>query len=447
MFLSAGRTRWQFNDLQIEPDQEPCATLSGAVRMNEDRKGCGGCTNNGVIMSKQSAETTVSTVDKLLRVVREIEPIVRQHAAEAERERRLATPVSQAMQRAGLYRLWRPKAFGGFELDPVSGFRVLEEIARIDSAAGWNLMVSASFDVFGAWFDDATAREIFGSDAVLAGAFNPPRQAVPVDGGFRVSGRTPFGSGAHHATSLFGFANIFDEGTMRMGPAGLPDLLFTAFPAKDAEIIDNWNTIGMRGTGSHDISLDDVFIPSARAVPWQPLETPGTAYRGPLYRFTIWPATTALGPVAIGVARAAIEDTIALATSKTPAYTMTSLKDRAVVQSKLAQAEAKLASSRAFLYHVMEEVWDEALAAKPITVQLKGRMQLASTNAVLESAKAVDLIYDVVGASGVREEHPFARYFRDVHVISQHGFINSSKLESVGQIMLGLQPEWPFFMF
>jgi indole-3-acetate monooxygenase len=389
----------------------------------------------------------MSTLATLLRAVREIEPIVRQHAAAAERNGTLAPPVAKAMREAGLYRLWRPNALNGFEVDPVTAFRVLEEVARIDSAAGWNLQLSSAFDMFGPWYDSNAAKEIFGPDAILGGALNPMRKAVPVEGGYRVSGRTPFVSGAHQDTVFFGLANIFESGEMRVGANGIPETLLTACPANKAEIVDNWDTMGMRGTGSHDVNMQDVFIPERWAVPWVPLETPGPAYEGPLYRLTIWPAIAALVPPALGIARAAIEDVIELVTKKTPAYTSKTLKDRPVVQSQLARAEATLAAGRAYLYDVFEQAWEEAVAARPITMELKAKMQLASTNAVLEAAEAVDFIHDIAGASGIREGYAFAKHFRDIHVITQHGFINASKLESVGQIMLGLKPEWPFFSF
>jgi alkylation response protein AidB-like acyl-CoA dehydrogenase len=386
-------------------------------------------------------------IDHLLRTVREIEPILRQHAAAAERDRRLAAPAAKAMQEAGLYRLWRPKALGGFEAEPAAAFRVIEEIARIDSAASWNLQVSIAHDLFGPWFGDRAAEEIFGADAVAVGAFNPMRKAVPVEGGYRVSGRTPFVSGAHQATVILGFATIADDGKTRTGANGMPETLLTACPASEAEIIDNWNTIGMRGTGSHDVEMREVFLPEHRAVPWRPLRKPGSAYGGPLYRLTVWPAIAALVPPALGIARAAIDEAVELITQKTPAYGTKTLKDRTVVQSQLARAEAKLGAGRAYFYGVFEEAWAEAAAARPITMGLKARMQLAMTHAVLESAAAVDLVHEIVGASGIREEYAFSKHFRDIHVITQHGFINAGKLEPVGQIMLGLEPEWPFFQF
>ncbi|MGJ0490621.1 acyl-CoA dehydrogenase family protein [Methylobacter sp.] len=389
----------------------------------------------------------MSTTDTLLRAVREIEPIIRQHAPEAERERRLAAPVARAMRQAGLYRLWRPKAFGGFELDPIAGFRIIEEVSRIDSAAGWNLQIAVAHDMFAPWFSDQAAQEIFNADAIPVGAFNPARKAVQVAGGYRISGRTSFVSGAHHATAFIGFAHIHDGDKLRVDANGMPETRLIAVPASEAEIVDNWNTMGMRGSGSHDVEMQDVFIPEHWAAPWGPLEKPGSAYEGPLYRLTVWPAIAALVAPALGITRAAIDEAIELIINKTPAYGARTLKDYGVVQTQLAQAEAKLGASRAFFFGAFEEAWQEAVAGRPITVALKGRMQLAMTHATLECAKAVSLIHEIAGASGIREEYSFERHFRDVHVITQHGFLSASKLESIGQILLGLDPEWPFFQF
>ncbi len=389
----------------------------------------------------------MSTIDTLLKAVRDIAPVVREHAAAADRDCRLVPAAAQAMQKAGLYKLWRPMAFGGFEAEPVAGLQVLEEVSRIDSAAGWNLALSTGIDLFGSWYGDHAAKAIFSPDATLAGSFNPIRKAVPVDGGYRLSGRQTFVSGAHQAKVIFGLANIFDDGVMRVGSNGIPQTLLTAFRAGDAQILENWNTMGMRGTGSHDVNLDNSFIPADWAVDWVPLQKPGRAYEGPLYRLTIWPAVAAIVTAALGIARVAVDEAIDVVTKKIPTYTMKTLKDRSAVQSQLARAEARVRAGRAYLYDTFEEAWTEAVAARPIGVRMKGKMQLAMTHAVLEAAAAVDLIHDVVGASGIREEYPFTKHFRDIHVITQHAFINTSKLESVGQIMLGMDPEWPFFAF
>lgn len=389
----------------------------------------------------------MSTREELLNAVHAIEPIIRAHADEAERERRLSTPVAAAMRDAGLYRMWRPKTLGGLEVDPMTAFRVFEEIARIDSAAAWNLQIASAFETFGGWFPES-AKEIYGDpDAIGAGAFNPVRQAVPCDGGFHVTGRTPFVSGAHQARWFFGLANILDAGLPRLGPDGVALELMTVCHANEAEIIDNWNTFGMCGTGSHDVVMTDVFVPTSRAVPWVPSETPGEAYRGPLYRLSTWTGVAALAPPATGIARAAIDEFVEVAGKKVPAYLTKTLRDRGVVQAQIARAEAKLEAARALLYGTFEALWVEAQAGRWITMAGKVKVQLATTHAILASAEAVDLVHAAIGASGIRRENRFQKHFRDVHVITQHGFANASKYESIGQWMLGLDPEWPFFRF
>jgi alkylation response protein AidB-like acyl-CoA dehydrogenase len=193
-----------------------------------------------------------------------------------------------AMREHGLYALWRPKVFGGLEVDPMAAFRVFEEVSRIDSAAGWNLVVSCSFDCVGAWFSDEGAREIFGHpDVILAGAFFPARKAVPVDGGYLVTGQTPFMSGAYHAQWFIGLANVYDGQTPRLGESGAPITLLTVCPAGEATVIDTWHTLGMRGTGSHDVLMQELFVPSRRTALLAPYDKPGSAYHGPLYKFSI----------------------------------------------------------------------------------------------------------------------------------------------------------------
>ena len=187
-----------------------------------------------------------TTLDGLLGRVRELEPLIREHAPRAERERRLAQPVSDALRDAGCYRLFRPRSRGGLELDPVSAFRVIEELSRIDSAAGWNVAIANACEL-GAWFSDETTAEVFGSTrTVMAGAFFPPRRAVPVEGGYRLSGRCTFNSNCHAATWVLGLAHVYDDGVERLDENGEPVTLITLFPREQAEIIDNWDTLGMR---------------------------------------------------------------------------------------------------------------------------------------------------------------------------------------------------------
>jgi alkylation response protein AidB-like acyl-CoA dehydrogenase len=390
----------------------------------------------------------MATVDALLDKVKDMAPILRRHAAEAEQARRLSRPVVDAMRQAGLYRMARPTAFGGLELDPVSMFRVVEEVARHDSAAGWTLNLSVAIDPFLAWLPDAGAAEILeGHPEVIFGtSFTPTGgQAVPVDGGYRVTGQWPFVSGAHDARWFLFLPCLMDGDQPRRNAQGVPMQIWAFLPAEHATVLDTWHTLGMRGTGSHDVAVADVFVPERFTAPLAPLEQPGTAYQGPLYRLTIWPPIALLAPPALGVARAAMDDLLELARTKTPTFMGSPLRARQVVQRQVAQAAATLGAGRAYLYTTFQENWQAAVQGAAITLEQKGQMQLATTHANMCAAQAVDLVHAAAGTTAIRNEYRFQQYFRDAHTMSQHGGSSASRYESVGALMLGMESDWGFF--
>jgi len=389
------------------------------------------------------------TVDALLDRVKDITPIIREYAAEAEEKRRLSRPVVDAMLQAGLYSMSRPKAFGGLEVDPITMFRVVEEVARHDSAAGWNLQLAVAANCMLAWLPDEGAAEIMHShpQTIIATSFTPGRQATPVNSGYRLSGQWPFVSGGHDCHWVFFILQIMDGDQPRLNDQGLPVQRLMFLPADKATILDTWHTLGMRGTGSDDVAVSDLFIPERHTAPMAPLEKPGMAYQGPLYRLTIWVPIALLAPPALGIARAAIDDLIALARTKTPSYTGSSLGQRQVVQRQVAEAEATLGAGRAYLYDTFQETYAAAVQGAELTLDRKLKMQLATSHAVMCAAKAVDLVHAAAGTSSIRNAYPFQRYFRDVHTITQHAFASASRYESVGALMLGVESDWGFFAF
>ena len=203
----------------------------------------------------------------------------------------------------------------------------------------------------------------------------------------------------------------------------------------------------MRGTGSADVVVSDLFIPERHTAPLAPLEKPGTAYRGPLYRLTIWVPIALLAPPALGIARAAIDDLIALARTKTPSYTGAALAQRQVVQRQVAEAEATLGAGRAYLYDTFQETYAAAVQGVEITLDQRLKMQLATSHAVMCAARAVELVHAAAGTSSIRNEHQFQKHFRDAHTITQHAFASASRYESVGAVMLGVESDWGFFAF
>jgi alkylation response protein AidB-like acyl-CoA dehydrogenase len=268
-----------------------------------------------------------------------------------------------------------------------------------------------------------------------------------VDGGYIVEGQTSFVSGAHNADCFVMLAQMMDGDQPRVTEQGAPvQRMFVAL-ASEARVVDNWSTLGMRGTGSHDVVVSNLFVPERRTALLAPLERPGGAYQGPLYRLTVWLPISLLAPTALGIARAAIDDLVALGGAKTPSYTVSPLGRRQVVQRQVAEAESTLSAGRAYLYETFRQVWAAAVDGSSITLDHKMKMQLASTHSVMCAARAVDLVHAAAGTSAIRNRNRFQQYFRDVHTLTQHAFISASRYESVGALMFGAESDWGFFQF
>ena len=219
-------------------------------------------------------------------------------------------------------------------------------------------------------------------------------------------------------------------------------------PRESCEVIDTWHVMGMRGTGSNDVAVTDVFVPTARTFPIAPDFTPGSHYRGPLYRFpVIGIVGSNLPPLLLAVARNAIEEVSALAQGKVPVARSTPLRERASAQAKLARAEAALRSGRLLLYDTLSETWQATVAGNAVSLKQKADLLLAMTHAVSSAVKAVELMYRVAGTSGIYTRSPLERHFRDVQVLRHHVFGAETRYETVGQVYFGLPPDFPLVTF
>ena len=384
----------------------------------------------------------------LRETVASIEPTIRQHAAEAEANRGLSKPVHQAMLDAGLFSMFVPRSLGGLEVDVVTGFEAIEEISRIDSAAGWNLQIAACPIGMAAIFPDDTVREIFAQqDAVVAGGFFPPGVLQAVDGGFRLNGRWSFVSGCQNATWIVNPAIELKDGAPVMGPDGTPVVRVCMYPASEATIIDTWHPLGMRGTGSHDLAAENVFVPTERTTFLRPFSIePNKVFTGPFVNLGIAPTLLGNAVVALGVARAAIDESLEIIRTKTPAHFQTQPGQRSTVQGHLGRAEATLSAARAYFYDALRKAWAVADTGAAIGDEERKHLQLAASYAAESAARAVDYVHAAVGSTGVLEsQHQFARHFRDVHTITQHALCSPTRFESMGQVMLGMETDWAFF--
>lgn len=390
--------------------------------------------------------TSPTLTTSLEDLIAQVEPVLREYAGQAETERRLAPEAMTALIDADLMRVWVPRLYGGMELEVVPALHLFEQIARIDSAAGWLVANQNGFTTLGAMFPEETTAEMFADPRIICtGALFPPGVAETVQGGYRVSGQWAFGSGSNYATWLIGQAIVHDNGVPRLGPDSNPIAMVVLFPAGEAEVLDNWRALGMRGTGSHDYRIHDLFIPDHRTWTIAPVETFNSAYASSLPRLGMWLIPAVNAAVAMGVAQAAIDDLIALAANKVPSYTQTGLADRPVVQERVARAQAYIDAARRSVYGAVDDACEFVRSGANAGMAQGIPIALAGSFAMEAACTAVDLVHASAGTTGIRDEHRFQQYFRDVHTLSQHAFSSVSRFESLGKLLLGRESDWVFY--
>jgi alkylation response protein AidB-like acyl-CoA dehydrogenase len=376
-----------------------------------------------------------------LDAVRALGPSIRAAADRTERDRRVPPEVVDALARAGVFRLCVARAYGGLEADVATLLATLAAVAEADASTGWCAMIGATSGLVSGYLAPADAREIYGRDplVVTGGVFAPKGKAVAVADGYRVRGRWAFASGCQHCAWLLGGCVVFDDGTPRLLPRGIPDARMMLFPAAEVEIVDTWTVAGLRGTGSHDIAVTDVFVPAGRAVS---LTTDAPREAGALYRFPAF-GLLALGiaAVALGNARRALDEIGLVASDKTPTGSQRLVRERAVVQAALARAEAGLRAARAFLAEAVAEAWDEAARDGAIALPRRLALRLAATHATEAATRAVDAAWEAGGGTAIYAASPLERCFRDAHVLTAHVMVAPATWELAGRLLLGVDTD------
>jgi indole-3-acetate monooxygenase len=377
----------------------------------------------------------------LMDAAREIGPLIRKHADEAERERRLSKPVLKALKETGLLKMATPKSLGGLEADPITRALVVEEVGRHDSAAAWTLENPIDWAFFCARLPDEGAEEIYakGADVLIAGQLGRPLAARAVDGGYNVSGRAPFVSNCLDADWISCTAVVDAE----KHPDREPETRMVYFPVDKCKVIDNWHVMGMRGTGSHDIEVTDLFIPKARSYPVEPEYERGSHYKGPLYQLpTVGYAGTGIPTPMLGVARRALDEVTELALMKNLTATSILLSERSSAQIHLGQAEAILRSGRLLLLHTVSEAWQRCLAGAPHSANQKADLLLGAAHAMASAVRATDLACRIAGTTSIRTSSPLERCFRDIQTLRHHMFVSEARYGTFGQVYLGVAPDF-----
>jgi indole-3-acetate monooxygenase len=380
---------------------------------------------------------------------RDLGPALDRAAAEIERRRELPEAIVTALVERGLFRLLLPRSLGGAELAPALYVPVIEEIARHDASTAWCLGQACGCTMTAALLEPEAAREIFGGTCgiVAWGPPDPAARARAVPGGYRLSGTWSFASGSHHATWLGAHVAVADaDGTPDLRPDGAAAIRTLLFPKASAEFTDIWRVIGLRGTGSDSYSVSDLFVPEAHTVRRDGAAKPRES--GRLYAFSSSNLYSAgFAGVALGIARSTIDAFVALARDKIPRGARRTLRDNNVVQAQVAQSEARLASARAFLIGAFEEIWRDIGETRRLTTAQNATIRLASTWAIHQAKEVVDTLYHAAGATAIFDAEPFERRFRDIHTVIQQYQGRQAHFESVGQVLLGLEPENTMFTF
>jgi alkylation response protein AidB-like acyl-CoA dehydrogenase len=379
-----------------------------------------------------------SPAESLLAATRAILQTVREGGDQGERERNLPPHVARAMADAGICRMLAPRDVGGLEIDPITQLDVIEALAYAEPSAGWVAQVYSSNSHVAGFLPPETGYELFGRNpsAIMSGTLAVPAgRAVVTDGGFRVTGRWPYGSGCQNADWLGFTVGVYNGGESRLDRDGLPEQRIIVTPASNATIHDTWHVSGLRGTGSHDVELRDVFVPDSWAFWWT--DTPSHAV--PLYKHRWW--LLAHGAQRLGVARAAIDALYELAQVKAPTRSTIIIRDRPITQMQYAQALAMYQSARAYLWDTTSRLWAQASAGQPLAPKDMAMARLANTNASVVAAQVADLMFSAAGGTAIQTSHPIERLFRDAHAAAQHATASVPTYEQWGRVLIHNDPD------
>lgn len=389
---------------------------------------------------------TQSTVDqtvgeapgrgKLVEIARSLEPLIREHESAIENERTMPRPLVDALYDAGVFKAFWPREVDGLEVDPVEWLAMVEELSKINGSVGWLALIHATGMTF-------LKPEVFERLRAKTGgryinAVNFGRlagRAKRVEGGYRISGHWPFVSGSPHATWLGGASVLYDENDVPvMHPDGLPWIITGVWQADQAKLIDTWDGLGLRGTGSGDMVVEDIFVPDEQI---NHLGFHDLTYDRPLYRAKELPI---MGHAAhaLGLARGVQESFLAQMREKAIAGSMRQMVmgHQQAHQIAYAKSDTLVRAARSFLYHAVSEAYENVQSKQHLDLGLKVQMREALLFAVRSSKEAINLIFEMGGSSAVYRGRPIERAYRDISTAANHILVGETEYASVGSYYL-----------
>ncbi len=372
-----------------------------------------------------------------------IRPVIAGAGPVIDEKRELPAAVVDALVADGFFRLLLPRSLDGAELLPAQYVPIIHAIAQIDASTAWCVNQNSGCSMTAAHLSAEVAREIFGGPRGILAWGPGPGEAHAVPGGYKVTAKWAFASGSHHATWLGCHVPVIEaDGKPRFGPDGVPAVRTMLFPKSATEFTDIWHTIGLRGTGSDQYSVKDLFVPEDYSIDILSRRAGTSREAGLLYRFSSLSLYAAgFAGVALGIARATLNEFIVLARDKIPRGARKTMRDNNVTQSQVGRAEAKLASAYDWLIHSLETITAAVAERGHITLDERMTIRLASTYGIHTALETVDVLYQAAGATAIFNTNPFERRFRDIHSVAQQLQGRQQHFETVGQHLMGLEAE------
>jgi alkylation response protein AidB-like acyl-CoA dehydrogenase len=365
-------------------------------------------------------------------------PLIAEAAAEVEANGCLPQFIVDRLTEAELFSLYLPAAVGGPEVDPVTAFLVIEQLAQADGSVGWCAHVSSGISWFMNWLTTATVREMTdgGRRAMrFSGSARPLGKARPVEGGFRVTGRWDFASNCLHAEWYSGACVVEEPGRKRVRAMMIP--------VNEGKVIETWQVTGLRGTGSHDFAVDDLFVPAAHVQSLRhAIANGGRLFDQRLTLVAGWAPTAA---VAIGIAGGALRAFITLAEQATANQVTVPLRDRREIQGTVGRVAAMLGAARSSCLAAIAEASQAVASGREDVDREILAARLAIPYAMQTSVEAVTLLFHAGGTRSIFASGGLDRRFRDIHVAVQHFAGSPDHFQAGGRILLGLPAGAPFW--
>jgi indole-3-acetate monooxygenase len=375
----------------------------------------------------------------LLTNISELAPHISSRAAEIEAGRRVPPDLVEALRSIGVFRMFVPQSHGGLELNLPAALEIIATLSRIDGSVGWTAMISGGCDMFAPLLARDTYEQVYrnGPDVIIAGSAQPAGTAEMTADGWRVNGRWPFASGCQHADWMFGLCVMTERGKPLSGPAekeGSPLLRGFFLPACDWQIEDTWYVAGLKGTGSHHITLRDTVVPAGNffdlvnGVPCLP---------GPLYQAVPQLLPLMHGSSSVGMAEGALDELIQLAnTGRQQLQAAVPMRNSETFQGELGRVAAELRAARAFLQAQAKSHWRHALAGTLKDEALLTQATQTATWLATTCVRGADACFALGGASAIYEASPLQRRLRDLHTAAQHTAAQQRHYAKAGKLLL-----------